>query len=87
MLFCYSQATRASQATSEETKSWKSGNHKILPVNCKKVIFLKKKEVSTSAVGVPSTLRTQYNCSMSVSPGNKGELFISSPVVHSCFVV
>ena len=42
MLFCCSQATRASQATSEETKSWKSGNHKILPVNCKKVLFLKE---------------------------------------------
>lgn len=32
-----------------------------------------------SCVGVPRTLRTQQSCSMSFSPGNRGEAFSSSP--------
>ena len=37
---------------------------------------------STSSVGVPRTFKTQYSCSMSVSPGNKGELLSISPKIH-----
>lgn len=35
-----------------------------------------------SCVGVPSTLRTQHSCSMSFSPGNKGDEFRSSAKMH-----
>lgn len=35
-----------------------------------------------SCVGVPSTLRTQQSCSMSFSPGNRGDEFSSSPKIQ-----
>lgn len=33
-------------------------------------------------LGVPRTRRTQHSCSMSFSPGNRGELFNSSPKIQ-----